>query len=777
MRIHSISKVCAAVACTLTLSTPLVSTAFAAEGIKDLNAHSNTTQRYIVKFKNSSHNALSKSGQQVFNAASAKSAMQSKGARIKLELTKHRAIAAELSPKALSELRNDPNVAYIELDRVRTFKSLYNDDAGNPNNTQITPYAIKQSQADQLTLQGGMKVCVIDSGLDASNPDFDRSVITGSNDSGTGNWDLNGGPHGTHVAGTIGAVDNNTGVIGMAPGVPMHIIKVFNAAGWGYSSDLAHAADKCTAAGANIITMSLGGGAANATEENAFNTFTNNGGLVLAAAGNDGNNVRSFPAGYKSVMMVGANDGDNNIADFSQFPSCTNGSVTDDGHCVEVTAGGVNTLSTYPSQAALDQAGAGNKGTSWTTGTADGVSLTVTGMQNLGTASGSVFFMGTAEATNSGANGKICIIDRGAISFHDKVKNCEDSGGIGAVIVNNVSGVLSGTLGDTNATTIPAIGASLEERSSWMNASNVNVSLVSSMYGLMSGTSMATPGVAGIAALIWSNHPTCTGTDIRNALKATAADAGAAGKDNYFGYGVVKAKAASDYITANGCDGNGTGPGPQPGETVLTNGTAKTGLTAAAGTDVVYTMEVPAGATDIKFDMTGGTGDADMYVRFGATPTDTAYDCRPYETGNVESCTGTQTGGTYYVRLKAYSTFSGISLTGSYTAGSTTPPASGIDSTVSNIVIASKAWKRYTVEVAANANYSNLTFAITGGSGDADMYIRHGAQSTSTAYDCRPYKTGNEETCVMPTPAAGTWYIDIQGYSAVSGLTLNVKSN
>lgn len=138
-------------------------------------------------------------------------------------------------------------------------------------------------------------------------------------DPGTGNWYEHGGPHGTHVAGTVGAEDNNVGVVGMAPGVPMHIIKVFNASGWGYSSDLAHAAEKCTAAGANIITMSLGGGGANSTEGNAFDTFIANGGLVLAAAGNDGNSVRSYPAGYSSVMMIGANDANNNIADFSQF--------------------------------------------------------------------------------------------------------------------------------------------------------------------------------------------------------------------------------------------------------------------------------------------------------------------------------------------------------------------------------------------------------------------------------------------------------------------------
>ena len=71
------------------------------------------------------------------------------------------------------------------------------------------------------------------------------------------------GGHGTHVAGTIAAADNSYGVVGMAPGNPLHIIKVFNDAGWGYSSDLAHAANKCSQAGAEIISMSLGGGGAN----------------------------------------------------------------------------------------------------------------------------------------------------------------------------------------------------------------------------------------------------------------------------------------------------------------------------------------------------------------------------------------------------------------------------------------------------------------------------------------------------------------------------------
>ena len=70
-----------------------------------------------------------------------------------------------------------------------------------------------------------------------------------------------------------------------------------------------------------------------------------------------------------------------------------------------------------------------------------------------------------------------------------------------------------------------------------------------------------------------------------------------------------------------------------------------------------------------------------------------------------------------------------------------------------------------------------MTVTISGGSGDADLYVRHGAQSTSTQYDCRPYKNGNAETCTFSAPASGTWYLDLFGYSAATGVNLNLKAN
>ncbi|WP_394229156.1 S8 family serine peptidase [Shewanella colwelliana] len=484
-------------------------------------------------------------------------------------------IAATFSGKDLATVKgllNNPHVKLVEADQRRHLMGFSDTKDADPSN-QITPYAVFQSQADQVNFNSaaGMKVCVIDSGLDASNQDFVWNNITGDNDSGTGNWNENGGPHGTHVAGTIGAADNNIGVVGMAPGVDMHIIKVFNAEGWGYSSDLAHATNLCSAAGANIISMSLGGGGSNSIESNAFQSFVDAGGLVVAAAGNDGNNVRSYPAGYPSVMMVGANDANNNIADFSQFPSCTSGrgkrATADEYSCVEVTAGGVDTLSTYPAGMATSSSLV-----------ADGAYFASSAMENAGTVSGTLYYMGTAEGTDAGANGNVCLIDRGVISFHDKVANCENSGGIGAIIVNNEPGMLYGTLGDTNATSIPAVGAAQEDQATLLAASSATIDIGASDYGFMSGTSMATPAVSGIAALVWSNHNECTGSEIREALKATALDGGAAGNDVYFGYGIVQAAAADAYLTANGCAGGDNGGGTGGDFSISANGYKSKGV-------------------------------------------------------------------------------------------------------------------------------------------------------------------------------------------------------
>jgi vibriolysin len=242
------------------------------------------------------------------------------------------------------------------------------------------------------------------------------------------------------------------------------------------------------------------------------------------------------------------------------------------------------------------------------------------------------------------------------------------------------------------------------------------------------------------------------------------------------GYSVadVKASLTAVGVSANPSNTNcGGDPDPDPDPTTeLQNGVPVTGLGASQGKYLNYTMKVPAGASNIKFEMSGGSGDADMYVKFGSAPTDSSYDCRPYKNGNAETCTGTSSGGTYYIAVKAYSTFSGVTLKGSYSDGTGPTP---IDETKSNISLSQGQWYYHQVDL--SAGYSSLSVTISGGTGDADLYVRQGAQPTTSSYDCRPYKYGNSENCSFTNPAATTWYIGIRGYSASSGVTLNVKAN
>lgn len=168
------------------------------------------------------------------------------------------------------------------------------------------------------------------------------------------------------------------------------------------------------------------------------------------------------------------------------------------------------------------------------------------------------------------------------------------------------------------------------------------------------------------------------------------------------------------------------------------------------------------------------TGDADMYVKFGATPTDTVWDCCPYAGGNTESCTGTQTGGTYYVRLNAFAAFSGLSLTGTYTPKSTGGGLDPINGEVNNISVGKSQWKHY--QQVLPAGYKTLTVTISGGTSDADLYLRHGAQPTLSLHDCRPCKGGNNETCTQTNPAAGTWFIGLNGYAVTFGVNMVVSA-
>jgi PKD repeat protein len=148
------------------------------------------------------------------------------------------------------------------------------------------------------------------------------------------------------------------------------------------------------------------------------------------------------------------------------------------------------------------------------------------------------------------------LCQRGTNSFAEKVANVQSSGGAAAVIYNNVSGGFAGTL--NGSSTIPAISISMEDGGSLKTgalgtaASVNNVGGTGNGYAYYDGTSMATPHVSGVAALVWSYVPTKTNAQIRTALQTTAEDLGPAGRDNAYGYGLVRAQNALAYLGGGG---------------------------------------------------------------------------------------------------------------------------------------------------------------------------------------------------------------------------------
>jgi serine protease len=176
-------------------------------------------------------------------------------------------------------------------------------------------------------------------------------------------------------------------------------------------------------------------------------------------------------------------------------------------------------------------------------------------------------------------------------------------------------------------------------------------------FAFYQGTSMATPHVAGAVALILSRNPALTPAQVESLLKSTARPLPGACTGGC-GAGIVNALAA-----VNGALGQ---PQP-PAANQLANGVPVTGLAGAQGSERRFTLVVPAGARNLSIAMSGGSGDADLYVRRDAAPTTTTFDCRPFRTGNNETCSASApTPGTYNILIRGFTAYSGVTLRGSF---------------------------------------------------------------------------------------------------------------
>ncbi len=314
-------------------------------------------------------------------------------------------LAVEVPITALNGLLLNPNVVGVEYDAE--VQALGKGKPAPSQPVQQLPWGVDRVDADLVNGTGAdVTVCVVDTGIDKDHPDLQANIVGGKNFAAKGaavdptQWDDDNG-HGTHVAGTIAALDNSVGVVGVAPQASLLAAKVLDRRGSGYLSDVVAGVDYCVQSGADVVSMSLGTSSDVQTMHDAVDAAYAAGVLLVAAAGNDYGGAVSYPAAYDSVIAVSATDSSDNLASFSSV-----------GPEVELAAPGVSVLSTY-------------KGGS---------------------------------------------------------------------------------------------------------------------YATLSGTSMATPHVSGVVALAIQANPLLSNAEVRALLQNTADDLGAAGKDNWFGYGLVDAE-------------------------------------------------------------------------------------------------------------------------------------------------------------------------------------------------------------------------------------------
>jgi subtilisin len=257
-----------------------------------------------------------------------------------------KAMAAMLPPGVEKKLAARPEVRRVDVDaQVRALGSPGGHHGGRPQPPEELPWGVDRIDAEWAwdTSRGtGVKVAVIDTGIDPAHPDLVDNIAGGVNfvrkvwwrDPDPSKWaDDNG--HGTHVAGIIAAVDNEIGVIGVAPEASLYTVKVLNKNGSGYISDIILGIEWAVDNGMQVANMSLGTDTDVQSLHDACDAAADADLLLVAAAGNDGGAV-DYPAAYSSVIAVAATDINDQRASWSSY-----------GPEVLVAAPGVSVRSTW----------------------------------------------------------------------------------------------------------------------------------------------------------------------------------------------------------------------------------------------------------------------------------------------------------------------------------------------------------------------------------------------------------------------------------------------
>jgi thermitase len=456
-------------------------------------------------------------------------------------------------PAAIAELKSNPAVAYAEPNWIYHAEATPND----PRYSQLWGLAkISAPLAwNTTTGSGGVTVGVVDTGITTDHLDLAANVVPGYDyvQGDTDPRDYNG--HGTHVAGTIGARGNNAiGVTGVNWQVSLMPVRVLDANGSGSNINVTAGFTYACTHGATIVNASLGGTGYSTPMRDAIAACPNT--LFVVAAGNDGVNddtTPHYPCNYgaapdnlPNVICVAATDPSDNLASFSNY-----------GASVDLAAPGVEIASTWPAYDTLYSQGWEDPFSGFTPSGSFGRSTThATGAYSLadspsGNYSPSSFTYEISNAPVANLTGRI-----GCRAFYNlrlATQPGHDFMGVigsrngwstysGSGWTGSSGGVFNGLSTDLSAFDgAPAlsVGVYLQSDSDgvvddggYLDDLAVRCLKPSAEdYNTISGTSMATPHVAGVAALVKAAHPSYTVAQLKNAiLSGTDAVGGLSGK-------------------------------------------------------------------------------------------------------------------------------------------------------------------------------------------------------------------------------------------------------
>ncbi|HKR63955.1 MAG TPA: S8 family serine peptidase [Thermoanaerobaculia bacterium] len=442
---------------------------------------------------------------------------------------------AELTEDEAKTLAATSGVRYIEPDVERFVSTIA---PPHLDEAQITPWGVSAVNAPAvrfLTSGEGVRVGIIDTGIDLRHPDL-RAAYRGGwdfvHDDNVPEEEAQGDAfgHGTRMAGVIAGSDNGFGVVGVAPAVSLFVLKIFPKNGGALTSNVIRAIDWAIAQKLDILNCSFGGDTPSKLEEEAYARARRANVLVIAAVGNHASYVR-YPAAYPSVVGVGAIDRTNRVAAFSNT-----------GTEVEFVAPGVDVLSTMIS-------GTGRVG-SITLDDGTVLSAQPFAYSKSATVAGMPVDCGYARSVDfpPAAAGNIALAQRDQQQFSAKATNAIAAHAAALVLINSAveDMPVRGSLGGESPLWPVTVGVSRESgRLIAERGTSVVVDSYVTDYDASDGASMSAPHVVAVAALVRALRPDLSADEVLALLASTATDLGAAGRDPQYGYGLVNAYAAA----------------------------------------------------------------------------------------------------------------------------------------------------------------------------------------------------------------------------------------